>query len=348
MLNTISAIDANIPMDFVAPKYHDNINLDAIKIRHDTPKTPRGVFLRNLGIKKPGTLAFILFNVPAVLFLFKIKIKKTASFIYIRSSLFMPIVIFAYLLRVPIFYETHRRPISLSERILDYLISMTATGIIVISNYMKEHYLPYKKKILVAHDAVSIKRFGSKIGKDEARRKLGIDLKKKICVYTGTISKLKGSDYIFEAARILPDVDFLLVGHISQEFKNIDLPANVKLLGRKEQKELPLILKIADALLLPHPKGEYSQSPMKLFEYMASYVPIVASSLPSILEVLNNKNAVLVEPENKDSLVSGIKILFGDKLLSDTLAKKAYNDVGNYTWQARGIKITEFINKNIK
>ena len=81
---------------------------------------------------------------------------------------------------------------------------------------------------------------------------------------------------------------------------------------------------------------------------MASYVPIVASSLPSILEVLNNKNAVLVEPENKDSLVSGIKILFGDKLLSDTLAKKAYNDVGNYTWQARGIKITEFINKNIK
>jgi len=347
MLNTISAIDMNIPIDFVAPKYHNNIDLDAIKIRHNTPKTPRGVFLRNFGIKKPRALAFALFNAPAILFLLKIKIKKTANFIYIRSSLFMPIVIFAYLLRVPIFYETHRRPMSFSERLFDYLISKMATGIIVISNYMKRYYLSYKKEILVAHDAVSLKRFDSKIDKNEARKKFGIDLNKRICVYAGTISKLKGSDYIFEAARVLPNVDFLLVGHISQEFKNIDLPANVKLLGKKEQKELPLILKIADALLLPHPKGEYSQSPMKLFEYMASKCPIVASDLPSIREILNENNAVLVKPEDVVELVEGIKKVLRDKNLSDEISKQAFNDVKNYTWEKRGKKIAEFI-KSIK
>jgi len=343
MFNTISAIDANIPIDFVAPRYHDNIDLDAIKIRHNTPKTPRGVFLRNFGIKKPGVLAFALFNAPAVLFLFKIKIKKTVNFIYVRSSLFMPLVIFAYLLRVPIFYETHRKPISFSERILDYLISKTATGIIVISSYIKEHYLPYKKKILVAHDAVSLKRFDSKVGKDEARKKLGINLNKKICVYTGTISKLKGSDYIFETARILPDVDFLLAGRVSQEFKNIDLPVNIKLLGRKEQKELPLILKSADTLLLPHPKGEYSQSPMKLFEYMASGHPIVTSDLPSIREILDKNNAMLVEPNSARKLVEGIKKVLQDKNLIDKISKQAFDDVKNYTWEKRGEKIAEFI-----
>jgi len=236
---------------------------------------------------------------------------------------------------------------SFSERLFDYLISKMATGIIVISNYMKRYYLSYKKEILVAHDAVSLKRFDSKIDKNEARKKFGIDLNKRICVYAGTISKLKGSDYIFEAARVLPNVDFLLVGHISQEFKNIDLPANVKLLGKKEQKELPLILKIADALLLPHPKGEYSQSPMKLFEYMASKCPIVASDLPSIREILNENNAVLVKPEEVVELVEGIKKVLRDKNLSDEISKQAFNDVKNYTWEKRGKKIAEFI-KSIK
>ncbi|MEK7138174.1 MAG: glycosyltransferase family 4 protein [Patescibacteria group bacterium] len=222
-----------------------------------------------------------------------------------------------------------------------------STGIVIISNYMKEHYVPYKKKILVAHDAVSLERFAGTIDKVKTRAKLGFGLAEKICVYAGTISQLKGINYVLTAARILPEVSFVLIGPVSSEFTHRVLLSNVKFFGRVEQKDLPGILQSADVLLLPHPRGEYSQSPMKLFEYMASGVPIVASRLPSISEVLNDKNAVLVEPESGRALVDGIKKILDDTHHSQALAKKAYDDVQNYTWKKRGLAISEFIENNI-
>ena len=347
ILNTVASIDSGLSIDIVAPKYHDVVDFDAIKQRHDLLKAPRVIFLRNFGIRTPKVVTFILFNVPAILFLFSKKIKKEMDFIYIRSSLFLPLVIFAYILRTPVFYETHRKPLSLRERYRDYIISKIATGIIVISTHMREHYLSYKKKILVVHDAVSLQRFAVTIGKNEARKKLGFSLDKNICLYTGTVSKLKGVDYVFEVARILPEILFILVGQISSEFVYANLPSNVRMLGRKEQKELPMILQVADVLLLPHPKSEYSQSPMKLFEYMASGRPIVASKLPSILEVLNDRNAVLVEAESATALASGIKKLFNDECFSKLISEIAQDDVKRYTWEIRGDKIAGFIKKII-
>ena len=344
MLNTVESIDVNLSLDVVTPKYHKEVDFEAIRQRHGLLKTPRAVLLRNFGVNNSGIIAFALFNIPASLFLLNKKIKKEVNFIYIRSSFLLPLVIFAYILRIPVFYETHRKPLSKSEQRRDYLISKVSKGIIVISKHMREHYLPYKKKILVVHDAASLKRFTLDVDKNEARKKLDLPLDKKICIYTGTVSKLKGLDYVFDTARTLPEVLFILVGQVSPEFKGIDLPLNVRLLGKKDQKELPLMLQTADILLLPHPKGEYSQSPMKLFEYMASQVPIVASRLPSITEVLNDTNSVLVEPEDVQALASGIERVVNDINLSKNIAQKAYNDVQDYTWGKRGNKIAKFIN----
>jgi glycosyltransferase involved in cell wall biosynthesis len=309
---------------------------------------PKLVFIRNFGIQKSGITAFVLFNVPAIFFLIKKKINKEIDFLYFRSSYFLPLATSAYILGIPFFYETHRRPVSRSERCRDHAMSAMATGFIVISSYMREHYLPYKKKILVAHDAVSLKRFAGAINKDEARKKLGLAPDEKVCVYAGTVSKLKGMEYVIAAAKILPKILFLLVGFVSMEFTNDSLPKNVKLLGRVGQEDLPAILQAADILLLPHPKGEYSQSPMKLFEYMASSVPIVASRLPSISEVLNDNNAVLVEAENEEALARGVERLIKDRNLSRVIAEKAYSDVQDYTWKKRGATIAEFIRKVIR
>ncbi len=346
ILNTVAAISSGLSIYMVLPKYHGKIDFDAVKTNHDLPGMPKLLFLRNFGIRKSGITAFTLFNIPAILFLLKKKMKREVDFLYFRSSYFIPLAITARILNVPFFYEIHRKPISKSERYRDYIMSILSIGIIVISNYMREHYSPYKKKILIAHDAVSLKRFADTTSREEARKSLGILSDENICVYAGTISKLKGIEYVILAARILPKVKFLLVGFVSPEFTKENWPPNVELLGRVEQKDLPKILRAANVLLLPHPKSEYSQSPMKLFEYMASGVPIVASRLPSISEILNDGNAVLVEAENGEALASGIERILGDTYHSQAIAKKAHNDVQNYTWEKRGIAIAGFI-KNL-
>lgn len=342
VLHTVTAVQAFMPLTLVAPRY-SALDLAHIAKRHDLSRDLDVILLRNFGIRDPGILAFVLFNIPAILFLLAKKIKGEADFIYVRATYFLPLIFTAFLLRVPCFYETHRRPMSFSERLRDDLAARMATGLITVSEQVRKQYERYHTKTLVAHDAVALKRFAVPIAKVEARERLGLAQEARICVYTGTVSSLKGIDTLILAARLLPDVSFFLAGRVAAEFSEAILSTNIALLGEKAQQELPTILQAADVLLLPHPDNDYSQSPMKLFEYMASGVPIVASRLPSICEVLNDENAVLVEAGSADALASGIKRLLDDTHLSKKLAERAKSDVQEYTWEARGRKIAAFV-----
>jgi len=84
-------------------------------------------------------------------------------------------------------------------------------------------------------------------------------------------------------------------------------------------------------------------SPLKMFEYMAAQRPIIASDLPSIREILNENNAVLIKPDSPDDLARGIEQLLKKPDFSAKIAKRAYQDVQRYTWQKRTEKILDFI-----
>lgn len=343
VLHTAAAITPHAPLVLVLPRYGDDVpNEDVLRSRHDLPRVPETILLSAMGASRIGSGASLFFNIPLILFLFAHA--RTADFAYFRASYLLPTAFVARLLGLSVVYETHRRPLSLQERWRDFLMSTVAHGFVVISAHMSEHYVRYGKPLLVAHDAVSLSRFGKNFSKIEARKKIGARDGEKLCVYAGTVSRLKGTHYIVEAALQLPDVRFLLVGNVV-DIRKEDLPSNVTLTGKVEQGELPAYLGAADALLLPHPKTEYSQSPMKLFEYMASGVPIVSTRVPAVLEVLNDHNAFLVEADSASALAEGIRNLFGNEAQARAKAAQARIDVGAYSWEARGEKIAGFLKK---
>ena len=81
-------------------------------------------------------------------------------------------------------------------------------------------------------------------------------------------------------------------------------------------------------------------SPIKLFEYMATGRPIVATKLPTIQEILTDKvDSVLVKPDSVCELKRGIELLLNDEKLASAISTKAYRDVKNYTWEERVKKI---------
>jgi glycosyltransferase involved in cell wall biosynthesis len=92
-------------------------------------------------------------------------------------------------------------------------------------------------------------------------------------------------------------------------------------------------------LVLPNPPSAISReftSPLKLFEYMASGRPIVASDLPAMREVLRHEhNALLFEPGNAPALTAAIRRIKEDPDLGARMARQAYADVHAYTWDAR-------------
>jgi glycosyltransferase involved in cell wall biosynthesis len=115
--------------------------------------------------------------------------------------------------------------------------------------------------------------------------------------------------------------------------------------------EVPAYLAACDIVAMPFPwtpHYAYHMSPLKMFEYMAAEKPILATQLPSVMEVLvDGKNAVLVEPDNPKALAQGIRRIMEDKEFSRRISAQARQDVLAYTWEERAQKILCFIGANM-
>ena len=209
------------------------------------------------------------------------------------------------------------------------------------------------KKIILERSAVDIKEFDIPIKKAEARKKLGLPIEKKIAVYTGHLYSWKGADILAEAAKAIPEILVVFVGGTGPDIKRFKALfgsiGNIILAGYKDHAEVPYWQKAADVLILPNTAKEdiskFYTSPMKLFEYMASKRPIVATDIPSIREILNSENAIIIPPDDIDGLVSGIKKSLDSQELVNKVTVHAYRDVLNHTWEKRAKRIFDFLEK---
>ena len=123
----------------------------------------------------------------------------------------------------------------------------------------------------------------------------------------------------------------------------IDLE-NVYFYGFVHPKETIKYLNSFDIVLAPYYKkvtvagniGDNSKimSPLKIFEYMSRKKAIIASDLPILREILNDKNSLLVHYNDIKMWVDAIKKLDNAKLRS-AIGDQAYIDFKNYTWKNR-------------
>lgn len=202
--------------------------------------------------------------------------------------------------------------------------------IVAISQGLKDLYINLgakEKSIFVAHDGVDLAQFGTKVDKAVAREELDLPVTGILAVYTGSRHAWKGTDTLEEAAALLPDVKVCIV-------------------SGKSYKEVPLYLQAADVLVLPNSAREDLSStytsPMKLFEYMASGRPIVASDVPALKEVLNTETAYFFVPNDPESLAQAIRSCIDRRSESETKVQKALFEVEKYSWQRRAQSILHF------
>jgi len=223
-------------------------------------------------------------------------------------------------------------------------------AIVTITKGIRDFYIKNRadaNKILVAHDGVDINMFSVENSKEDARKDLDLPIDKTVVLYTGHMYEWKGAQVLADAARSFTGSQkAVFVGGTDKDIetfkkKNLD-NKNIDIVGHRPYTEMPLWVRAADVLIIPNTK-EIPTSPMKLFEYMASGTPIVASDLPSLREVLNDQNAVFVESNNPDTLTSGIQQVFKEKNESLNKAKRAQEDVKQYSWENRVKEVTKFI-----
>ena len=124
------------------------------------------------------------------------------------------------------------------------------------------------------------------------REKLLTNGREKLVIYSGGLYGFKGVDLLLDVAQHLPQIQFAFAGGKPKQLehyrglvtaKQLD---NVTFVGYIQHEQLPSLLQAADILAHPHLSGAASTftSPLKFFEYLASGMPIVATTIPPLLE----------------------------------------------------------------
>lgn len=256
--------------------------------------------------------------------------------------------------RKQMLFEMHSFPASnLGRRLHRWMLSRIG-GVVTITNGLRERLLALgisDKHILVAPDGVDLGRYQN-LTREGSRLRLRLDVNETLAVYTGHLYAWKGADVFARAVARVEGMRGLLVGGTegdTQRMRRLVADSgwrNVEVVGYVSPDQIPYYQTAADILVLPNSaKAEISSaytSPLKLFEYMAAERPIVASDLPSLREVLNEENSVLVPADDADVLAAALRRLQADPALSHRLARRARQDVDAYSWAARAARVAEF------
>jgi glycosyltransferase involved in cell wall biosynthesis len=196
--------------------------------------------------------------------------------------------------------------------------------------YVKQNY-PDKKQWLIENVADNSTVFSKpKIDKEVLKEKyhLNSDV---IILYAGTFEPYQGIDLLIEASKQVikqrKDVKFLLVGGNPQQvefYRNRvaekNLSDNFIFSGQVAPEMVPLFEEIADVLVTPRIEG--NNTPLKIYSYLRSGKPIVATNHTTHTQVLNEKVAVLTEC-TADSFSDGLLKVLRDENLKEAIVKNA-------------------------
>jgi glycosyltransferase involved in cell wall biosynthesis len=193
-----------------------------------------------------------------------------------------------------------------------------ADKVIAISNATKNYVLSLgakPSKVKVIHNGVDLKRFRPMPNvKAQMRQKLGIPQDAKVVLTVRRLVYKNGIDTLIESANYAikknPQIVFLVVGKgpdmssVQQQIKQLGIESNFKLTGFVADEDLHLYYNTADMFALPSKSGE--GLPLVAQEAMACGLPVVATNVGGIREILVDKFGKLVPANNPDALSEAI------------------------------------------
>jgi len=139
----------------------------------------------------------------------------------------------------------------------------------------------------------------------EVRKAWGVPERAPLALYTGTFEAYQGVDMLIEAAAIVaktrPDARVLVVGGEPAQVESAKARAHAAgaasvmiFTGQQPAKEIPGFVQAADLLVSPRIRG--TNTPLKIYSYLRSGKPIVATNLLTHTQVLTEDIAKLVDP----------------------------------------------------
>ena len=218
-----------------------------------------------------------------------------------------------------------------------------ADKIIAVSNATKNYVLSLgakPEKVTVLHNGVDLVRFRPLAGKrEEMRRKLGISQNSIVVLTVRRLVYKNGIDILIESANIAvkknPKIVFLVVGKgpdlnkVQMKINQLGIENNFRFTGFVKDEDLPFYYNAADFFVLPSKSGE--GLPLVALEAMACGLPVIATNVGGISEILMEDYGKLVPPNQPELLAKAVLEFSSVDLSSRKLEIRAIMEE-KYSW----------------
>jgi glycosyltransferase involved in cell wall biosynthesis len=249
-----------------------------------------------------------------------------------------------------------RTPLMRQLQLCERAALASAAVIVVVAEASKAELIGMgvdPHRILVNPNGVDAERFAGG-GRDEVRRELGLD-GTEVIGFVGSFGPWHGAPVLARAfaeiAAQRPQARLLLVGEGPQRDEVVrilhdgSVANRAVLTGKVPPRRVPAYLDACDVLVSPHVDlgggVEFFGSPTKLFEYMASGKPIVASRLGQIADVLaDGESAMLVAPGDTHELARALERLLDDHVAAAALGAAARRAaIERHSWRDNAVRV---------
>ena len=263
---------------------------------------------------------------------------------------------------IPTVYDAHHPPVNrAAEKIIgSFPRSKSLLGMSFNSRGLREIYSRLGiagRNPVVAPNGFELEAFEGEFDISSLRARLGLPLDREIACYCGNTYRGRGLEILVRAAAEIPEVEFLIVGGrerdnaLWREMARQSGAVNFRMEGFVRQREVSAYLLALDVLVMLYSSGvtirdgteagEFT-SPLKLFEYMAAGKPIVATGVPSVLEILTpGENSVVTSPDDAEEFIEALGLVLCDSELCARISQCARSDAAGYTWEKRVERIID-------
>lgn len=238
-----------------------------------------------------------------------------------------------------------RAPISLAYSFYERSTVKKMNGIITATPFLKDKFLKYNKNTVNINNYPLLNEF----------KKAPVDVRDKLnkIIYVGGLSSSRGIFTMIELAKKRPEYDFFFCG----KFHNKDEEIKIKKIATKNciftgqlsrEEVVNHIYSSKIGLVLLNPLERFKVSlPIKLFEYMAAGLPVLASNFKLWEEIVTDNHCGFNEnPQDIEILIDKIDTLITDEELNRQMGYEGRNKVfNNYNWKNEENDLLEFYTK---
>jgi glycosyltransferase involved in cell wall biosynthesis len=265
----------------------------------------------------------------------------------------------ARVLRLPHLYDMHS---SLPEQLSNFKFSRSrllvgafralerrmvarSDSVIVICRHLEEvaRAIEPGAHVVLIENAPGSGDTASTSALGDVRAAAGVPAEAPMVLYTGTFEAYQGLDLLFAAMKPvlaqLPAARLVLAGgHPDQverarrEAAAVGVGASTVFVGERPPEEIPAYLEAADVLVSPRSRGK--NTPLKIYQYLRSGKPIVATNLLTHTQVLDSTVAELTDPTAEAFGAGILRVLRdGDRAAAISKAARSLAET-RYTYEA--------------